>query len=361
MSHSSVRLPVAAFRSRLQRLSDELARVRLPPLRESGATEEQLLDAILQFIYEEQRFSSPRFGNSNLPARATVENPGVWEQARFAYLNEVLITREGIPAALAVVLSDVLRRLVATGAIDFVAKVEFKTSLQEAPTAHVAIRGLNNPGSNIDAPSAASAVLNGCTSDALVECLRYLKRAYWPFPWNPMSGGFPGAARAFLEGADSAEAEAIARTARHRLERGIWTSPGGGDLRRAIAAAERLVILRGDAIPEERRDLAVLYCHAGWLREAKAELQASAATRSSTRGDTKRPFIMTLVPSAGVSVAESLEEMVDVVLEDRILALLGPMQLGGGHHQVEALSLEEAMRRVKSGSKGGGRVLPLTW
>ncbi len=37
--------------------------------------------------------------------------------------------------------------------------------------------------------------------------------------------------------------QAISRVAEHRLARGIWTSPGAGDLRRALAAAQRLAIL----------------------------------------------------------------------------------------------------------------------
>ncbi len=46
------------------------------------------------------------------------------------------------------------------------------------------------------------------------------------------AGGFVGAAEVALEGCQgNAELEAIARTAQHRLERGIWTSPGAGDLR----------------------------------------------------------------------------------------------------------------------------------
>ena len=106
-------------------------------------------------------------------------------------------------------------------------------------------------------------MLNTCTSEALVETLRFLKRAYWPFAWDSFSGGFRGAASAYLDGAGSAEMEAIARTAAHRLDRGIWTSPGAGDLRRALAAAERLVLLRGDEEPDLRRDLSVLYLHCG--------------------------------------------------------------------------------------------------
>ncbi len=41
-------------------------------------------------------------------------------------------------------------------------------------------------------------VLNTCSSDVLVEMLRFLKRAYWPFPWQSTpdnaTGGFLSAA-----------------------------------------------------------------------------------------------------------------------------------------------------------------------
>lgn len=47
-----------------------------------------------------------------------------------------------------------------------------------------------------------------------------------------------------------------------------------GDLRRALAAAERLALLCGDA---ERRDAGVLLLHAGRAAEAAAELGAYAA------------------------------------------------------------------------------------
>jgi hypothetical protein len=34
----------------------------------------------------------------------------------------------------------------------------------------------------------------------------------------------------WLEGEERAEQQAIARSAKHRLERGIWTSPGAGNV-----------------------------------------------------------------------------------------------------------------------------------
>lgn len=64
-----------------------------------------------------------------------------------------------------------------------------------------------------------------------------------------------------------------------RLERGIWTSPGAGDLRRAVAACERLVMMASSEVggqslgtSHERRDLAVLLLHLGDLPRAQAEL-----------------------------------------------------------------------------------------
>lgn len=48
------------------------------------------------------------------------------------------------------------------------------------------------------------------------------------------------------------QVRAISATAAHRLQRGIWTSPGAGDLRRCIGACERLVMMVGDEQPRER-------------------------------------------------------------------------------------------------------------
>ena len=66
-------------------------------------------------------------------------------------------------------------------------------------------------------------------------------------------GGFRGAAKSALGSEEvSAEVRAITATAAHRLQRGIWTSPGGGDLRRCLGACERLAMLVGDEQPRER-------------------------------------------------------------------------------------------------------------
>jgi hypothetical protein len=58
---------------------------------------------------------------------------------------------------------------------------------------------------------------------------------------------------------------------RENLDRGVWTSPGAGDIRRAITAGERLVLLLEASSTLERRDLATLYALQGLPEYSKAE------------------------------------------------------------------------------------------
>ena len=75
----------------------------------------------------------------------------------------------------------------------------------------------------------ACAPANDGTGEALARnaCSRTISRAC-------KAGGFTDAALVALEGAASAELQAVSAAAAHRLNRGIWTSPGAGDLRRAV-------------------------------------------------------------------------------------------------------------------------------
>jgi hypothetical protein len=278
-------------------------------------------------------------------------------------------------------------------AINFVARINC-SNLAVAPTAEV-LPGMTRSSvireASISKDSTSPVepevvlALNMLSTDALAECLAHLKRAYWPFPWDGRRGGFAGAARAWLDGADSAEAAAIARTAEHRLRRGIFTSPGAGDLRRALAASERLVILRGEIVPEERMDLAVLYCHAGRLREARAELRAYAEMlakreRSTTAtglagtdtvndvsGDgnnsrNARHYKLILTPGAGISVATSERGLEDAVLADRLATVLRQLPVAPATYADEdrRLTLDVAMERCLR-TPGAQQILPLTW
>ena len=66
-----------------------------------------------------------------------------------------------------------------------------------------------------------------------------------------------------------------------RVQLMLWPLRGmcqAGDLRRALASAERLCIVLGDEAYFEWRDVAVLYLHAGNLPAALAHLDAYAST-----------------------------------------------------------------------------------
>ncbi|KAK9816720.1 hypothetical protein WJX72_004217 [[Myrmecia] bisecta] len=262
VSHSTVPLPVASYLKRLSSMALELARLRLAHLPPDTAAPEDVLQVVEDYLFKEQCFRLPAFGRSNVPAGALVDHPGVWEDARHAYLHEALVSKKGIAAVLAVIYSDIMQRLLACGAINFAVRMECR-DFNRLPQASV-LHGMTR--ASLLRPDGS--ITNTCTSAALVEMLRFLKRAYWPFPWqtSPVDrqqagiatgGGFAGAAQVALEGEADAQLQAIARTAKHRLERGIWTSPGAGDLRRAKAACERLAILCGDDCPTERRQHAL--------------------------------------------------------------------------------------------------------
>jgi hypothetical protein len=60
----------------------------------------------------------------------------VWEDARHAYLHEVLIRRVGCAAALAVIEADILQRLLAQGALDFAVRIDC-SDLAALPTPEV--------------------------------------------------------------------------------------------------------------------------------------------------------------------------------------------------------------------------------
>lgn len=426
VTHSTVKFPVQSFQKRLQRMADELARVHLPSLlllndqnnndknqqqgdnttNNNKSLEDQQLDMILSFIYTTQgaALQPPPLarGRTNLPPNTLqVDNPGVWENAKYGYLNEALVSKRGIPAILAIITSDILRRLICMGAIDFVVRIECD-DMSAVPRGEV-LRGMRRE--DIVDGTTGGMMLNFCSSDALEECLQYLKRAYWPFAWQvaptvrksgsvagsssssantiiigtqrmttmtDINGGFTSAARAFLQGGEDAELEAIARTARHRLERGIWTSPGAGDIRRAIAACERLVLLRPER-PEYRRDLAVLLCHIGKLVEAKVELQEyDRLVVRKNKGEVRyvlsptRGMMVVAAPDqsiagdGGKGVGEYVggynTEMMELV--DDLMRFLARIDLSNHGGKVEPLSVESALRQQPPQHN---ETKPLTW
>ncbi|KAG2454751.1 hypothetical protein HYH02_000586 [Chlamydomonas schloesseri] len=454
-SLSTVRFPVEAWLERIDRLVDQLCAVNLrraatavspPPLPPaaaaaagSGASTSSsdaagaavaaeagaVLRVVERYLWEECGFRAPDYGRSNLPPNAVVDHAGVWEDARLGYLHETLVRRCGHPATLGLLLGDVCARLLDRGRLPCAATVDTR-NFQYLPralalphltrdvlAAAAAAQGVGSDGGSGGGP--IGGLLNTCTSEVLVEMLRHLKRSYWPFAWDSNEqldvtypgggaashGGFRSAAKLATGEEMSAALAAIAKVAAWRLERGIFTSPGAGDMRRARAACERLVLLAADRYPEERRDLAIILLHSGDVPAARREMRAymravSPAPPGGGSGSSGSSIASQAEPTgragavgtgaaaaaagsgAGVSYWAGVggplgPDPFDLVLCRRLLSTLeglGVRAAGeeGGEEQglaaEEPLCVEAALRMTppwERARSGGGRALPLTW
>ena len=76
------------------------------------------------YLYREQGFQLPLTNLSGVPEHTRVDHPGVWENAKHAYLHETLISKRGIAAVLAVLQADVLQRLMKLGALEFAVRTD---------------------------------------------------------------------------------------------------------------------------------------------------------------------------------------------------------------------------------------------
>jgi hypothetical protein len=384
---TTVPFPVASWLARVRRLADgaEAAAIAARKAWREGWRRQQQLEqqqepqqgnanakseeeeeelavfaAVEQYLYDHQGFephfqgrnttpisSSPWWPRSALSPRRRYDHPGTAEQPRRAYLHEALTRKRGThPSVLAILLADVHARLLLRGATRRAAVVDNSGGGRwtGAPTARpsraltlrAALSGGGGGGGEArgraeeekeDEDEGTAWPLAAFASfDPLLESLRHLKRAYWPFLWDtnadgddgdqksgdnqagggkggapsPSSspprkishGGFGGAAKAALGVDEDAALRVVSAAAKHRLERGIFTSPGAGDLRRCLAACERIVLVldartrtASDArrhaadLALERRDLGALLLHAGRFDEAAAELGAYAEAR----------------------------------------------------------------------------------
>ncbi|KAG0607038.1 hypothetical protein M758_9G188100 [Ceratodon purpureus] len=258
ISHSPVPLPVDAYLNRLQAMALEFAGHYLPAQCDNPHNVLEALDLYL-------------FGYQGFRRTKSVHNT---VDARVFYLNTVLTTRLGTPVMLALIYSELVKRLQQMGMIDFSVDMELPTNLIDLPRPRVATQDGSKRGDDQTVLLTPELLL--------VEVLRSLKQLYWPWRENGTveeGSGFLQAATAASRGIgmtastsafdnlfhaphSSGGAElARARSAQLRLQRGIWTSTNFGDLRRALAASERLVLLGVDE--QELRDYGMLLFHAG--------------------------------------------------------------------------------------------------
>lgn len=170
---------------------------------------------------------------------------------------------------LALIYSEILKTVRIYGLLDFDAEIFFPNDLNSLP------RGYDKQKTMLgDEPHIMT------SHSLLVEILRTLKGTFWPFQSNQSSSLFlnavaanhhgPGTlgdnrARSHGIGNISAVEMAAAKAAHHRLMRGVWTNVRFGDMRRALAACERLILLHHD--PHELRDYAALLYHCGYYED----------------------------------------------------------------------------------------------
>jgi len=290
MSVAGVPLPLEPWLQRLESIADDVCSSLS---QHSGRSPLDIVATVDGVFYGTHRFKPPGRGRGVLSSNTVVDMPGVHSDPAHAYAHTALVKRTALPPLLALLYSDVWRRVYARGAVNFAIHIPL-ASTDEVPVA-VPLPHLHLGGS--------IAINTWPAADALVQLLRHLKRCYWTHAWDTSlddpacgpygaGGGFLSIAASLLGGDEGQDAAtvAISRTAAHRLARGIWTSSGGGDVRRARAACERLVLLLDQqrkcdsdaqcaeiAHARERRDLGAMLILSGDVAAARSHLEACAA------------------------------------------------------------------------------------
>lgn len=265
VSHSSVPLPVSDFIQRLDSLSMGFCSFYASSL--DASSPEEFLENLEKYLFSDKAFQ--RAAVSDLP------------ESRALYLHSVLTHRSGSAVMLTLIYSEILKMLRLWGLLTFDVEIYFPHDQVNLPKGYHKLKSR---------PSDQPHILT--TQSLLVEILRNLKEAFWPFRSELNRSLFLRAAAAAKCTSGPAMVEetgferASTKAAQHRLERGIYTSVRLGDMRRALSATERLILLNHDS--DELRDYSVLLYHCGFYKESLdylslyENLTASPAQRRST-------------------------------------------------------------------------------
>ncbi|KAL7602820.1 hypothetical protein Lser_V15G15598 [Lactuca serriola] len=244
ISHSSVPLPVDAFIDRLDDLSMDYCSRYSSSFRSSP---DNFLECLERYMYVDKGF---RRSNS----RNQLEQ-------RAVYLHSVLTHRVGSMCMLSLIYSEILKMLRMWGLVNFDVEISSPNDSYGSPRGYLKQRSTESDHQHIMT-----------TESLLLKILRDLKHAFWPFQVDQSKSPFLRAAEAANCSDRSAYIDksglevASAKAARHRLERGVWTSVRFGDIRRALSACERLIILEADCM--ELRDYGALLYHCGFYKES---------------------------------------------------------------------------------------------
>lgn len=324
---SPVPFPMGAFRQRIVRFADSVEALLKIEAENADygddisseknetqsttkivATAERYLFSVLKFRLPNS--SREVEGEKDVTGKAIqYDHPGVHFSPDHCYISRVLTKKVGCAAILAIILDALIRELTSRGVLKNMVKIACKGS-SSLPYCVI-----------LDLSISSDWTINATPCDSLILVLLHLKRSFWPFAWetekrmrngnssipkmyadgmhshnnedcammDALGSGFTGAAKSALQiwkgnfqESNDAYLEAVSRAAAHRLKRGIWTTTGGGDIKRCIVACERLVILHkcGNAVAIcdtvngflSMRDLGVLYFHDGSYKECSTLL-----------------------------------------------------------------------------------------
>ncbi|KAK8929030.1 hypothetical protein KSP39_PZI017559 [Platanthera zijinensis] len=247
ISRSSAPFPVEAFLERLDDLSMGFCSLHLPPLH---SPPEAFLRNLERYFYVHKGF----------------RRTDLISDARSLYLHSVLTCRSGTAIMLSLIFSEMLKTLRICGFLDFDVEIYYPCDNLCLPSGYQKQKSKFSDQRHI------------LTSKSLVvEILRKLKDAFWPFRRDHTSSLFLRAADAanhalgpIASGDNHSKSYSMLEIAstkatHHRLGRGVWTNARFGDMWRALAACERLIIL-GTGL-EEIRDYAALLYHCGRYEE----------------------------------------------------------------------------------------------
>ncbi|XP_008465893.1 uncharacterized protein LOC103503468 isoform X2 [Cucumis melo] len=258
VSHSSVPLPVDAF---IHRLSDLSMGYCTHYKSSFNSSPEIFLESIERYMYVMKGFR--RTGSK------------AQSEPRALYLHTVLTHRTGSAALLSLIYSEILKMLRLWSLLDFDVEIYHPHDDYSLPMGYHKLKSKESDQAHIMT-----------TQTLLVEILSNLKESFWPFQQNQSRSLFLRAADV-ANCSDSSDAFeesgfqlASAKAAQHRLERGVWTSVRYGDMRRALSACERLILLDVDS--KELRDYSILLYHCGFYEQSLEYLKLYQETKGSS-------------------------------------------------------------------------------
>ncbi|KAF7836218.1 Protein SirB1 [Senna tora] len=257
VSHSSVPLPVDAFIERLDDLSMDYCPHYSPSY---DSSPENFLESLERYLYVHKGFR---------------RTSAIQMEPRALYLHSVLTHRTGSAAMLSLIYSEILKMLRLWGLLNFDAEIFFPHDGHGLPRGYHKQKSKESDHSHIMT-----------SGNLLYEILNNLKNAFWPFQHDRTKSLFLRAAHAancvdrwdFI--GESGSQLASAKAAQHRLDRGVWTSVRLGDMRRSLAACERLILLKSNA--KELRDYSILLYHCGLYKQSLEYMMLYKDSKSSS-------------------------------------------------------------------------------